>query len=348
MNQSSVFFIILWCLLLITIFSVLFRILPGEKWQFMAALPIRKKASGRFESKNITWYGFFTATSIVYAVILMFLFATSCDINAEQISVFCATILAIAIPSAKLIAAIVEKRKGTITIGGAAFAALLFAPPAAYAINMFNERTGASGILLSSMAIAYIAGEGFGRLACLSFGCCYGKKITECGYTAQKIFANLYFTFNGALKKSSYDGKSNGKKLIPIQGITAIFLSSAAVTSSILFFSNHMKASFLTAICCGFGWRFLSEFLRSDHRGSSQITHYQWMSILAVIYCIAVSFLIGFDSSNYPDLSKSLPVLSDVKFILVMQFLWLFAFLYTGVSTVTKSEIQFYLDKKRN
>ena len=43
-------------------------------------------------------------------------------------------------------------------------------------------------IVLAALAIGYILGEGLGRLACLSFGCCYGKPLDQCGKVVSILF----------------------------------------------------------------------------------------------------------------------------------------------------------------
>ena len=41
---------------------------------------------------------------------------------------------------------------------------------------------------LAALAVGYAFGEGIGRLACISYGCCYGKPLRTCGPRVKKIF----------------------------------------------------------------------------------------------------------------------------------------------------------------
>jgi hypothetical protein len=346
MTTSVVLFLAVWGMILAAAFSIFFRILPNEKWQFIASIPVVKNKNGIFESVNLTWYGFFTSSSIVYSVLIFTVLALSGGAEILQIAVFVGAILAVAVPSAKIIAAMVEKRSGTITIGGAAFVAIIVAPFLTVLLPYFGDGRPVSGLMLSSISTAYAAGEGFGRLACLSFGCCYGKRLDSCSRIAQMLFSKFNFRFYGGLKKASYENCLEGVRLLPVQGITAILLSVTALASAALIFSGHYKAAFLLSACATFGWRFLSEFLRSDDRGGLKISAYQIMSIAAVFYCVAVSFFLRFGGNGGTNLKTVVPVITDFRFVISMQMLWISGFLYTGISSVTKSHIEFIREKR--
>jgi hypothetical protein len=346
MTTSAVLFLTAWGMILAAAFSIFFRILPNEKWQFIASIPVAKNKNGIFESINLTWYGFFTSSSIVYSVLIFTVLALSGGAEIQQITVFVVAILAVAVPSAKIIAAMVEKRSGTITIGGAAFAAIIVAPFITMLLPYFGDGRPVSGLMLSSISTAYAAGEGFGRLACLSFGCCYGKRMDSCNRIAQMLFSKFNFRFYGGLKKASYEDCLEGVRLLPVQGITAVLLSVTAIASASLIFSGHYKAAFLFSVCVTFGWRLLSEFLRADFRGASKISAYQIMSLTAIIYSIAVSSVVWFGGSGSTYMSMVVPVMTDIRFILTMQMLWLLGFIYTGISSVTKSRIEFISDRR--
>jgi prolipoprotein diacylglyceryltransferase len=83
------------------------------------------------------------------------------------------------VPSSKLMARIVERKKHTSTIGGASFVGLLLAPWIIQGTQVVCLSTGAGQVsvmvVLAAVMICYTLGEGLGRLACISFGCCYGK-----------------------------------------------------------------------------------------------------------------------------------------------------------------------------
>ncbi len=56
---------------------------------------------------------------------------------------------------------------------------------------------------LAAVMIAYAFGEGLGRLACISFGCCYGVALRE-AHPSRDVFsiAGTLF-FSGSMKKIS-------------------------------------------------------------------------------------------------------------------------------------------------
>ena len=57
---------------------------------------------------------------------------------------------------------------------------------------------------MGAIFIAYAFGEGIGRLACISFGCCYGKPLSECNPLIERIFQRWNFAFQGKTKKIAY------------------------------------------------------------------------------------------------------------------------------------------------
>src|SRR3989344_2259835 len=48
-----------------------FRVLPRERWQFIATLPLVKDADGHWRGVNLTYYGFFSAVAYVVAVVAL-------------------------------------------------------------------------------------------------------------------------------------------------------------------------------------------------------------------------------------------------------------------------------------
>ena len=54
------------------------------------------------------------------------------------------------------------------------------------------------------MAIAYVLGESIGRLACLSFGCCYGMPLRDAKPPVARLFKNHNLVIGGSTKKAAY------------------------------------------------------------------------------------------------------------------------------------------------
>src|SRR5262244_4398644 len=172
----------LFMLAIVAFFAVLFywgfRKLPAEGWQIMAAVPFKRDDDGSWRGVNLTYYGLFNATACAFscATILVLMGAINVPLIAT-LSVSSALLL-VCVPAAKIMARVVEGKRFTFTVGGASFVGILLLP---WIIQAFNSLAGPFlGVnvpvvqMLAGTAIAYAFGEAFGRLACISFGCCYG------------------------------------------------------------------------------------------------------------------------------------------------------------------------------
>lgn len=141
-------------------------------------------------------------------------------------------VLAGCIPSARLMAMLVEKKWHTFTIGGVSFVGILLAP---WSIQLTNTILHSSEPrlplipVLAAMVIAYTQGEGLGRLGCISYGCCYGKPLKECNKILQLLFNRANFIFYGSTKKVVYQAQLAGEKLIPIQTVTCVLYTLGGV-----------------------------------------------------------------------------------------------------------------------
>ena len=60
------------------------------------------------------------------------------------------------------------------------------------------------------------------RLACISFGCCYGKPVTDLSPFFQKLMKRFCFVYYGATKKISYADGLDGKRIVPVPAFTAL------------------------------------------------------------------------------------------------------------------------------
>ncbi|HPW51372.1 MAG TPA: prolipoprotein diacylglyceryl transferase [Spirochaetota bacterium] len=346
--NSNFYFLISLSAFLAAVLTAGFIFLPRERFQFLAAIPLLKnKKSGHFHSRNLTWYGLITAFSVAVSTAFFCTLASAYGFKLLTCLIFAGSILAIALPASKIIAFIVEKRKGTITVGGAAFAAVTAAPFSAYAALKISGDGNIESILplLAAIGCSYLIGEGIGRLSCLSFGCCYGKPLKKYSKPVKALLSPFAVRFYGNLKKASYESGYEGKKLFPIQNITAVIYSVSALVSAWIFLAGHFKISFLLSIITAFAWRIISEFFRADFRGFGKISSYQVMSFLSVIICAAAAYFLPSPDVITVNVSNGLIIFSDVIFVIVLQFLFAAVFLYTGISSVTASEIHFYRKK---
>ena len=346
--NSNYYFLAAIGIFLALILTAGFTFLPGERFQFIASVPSGKRKKDYSSGKNLTWYGLITAFSVTASSALFCTLASSYGFALKTCLLFIGSILLIALPASKIIAFIVEKRKGTITVGGAAFAAIAVSPAAAYLALKLSADGNSESImpLLAAIGCSYLIGEGIGRLSCLSFGCCYGKPLKKYNGFIRKILSPFAVRFYGKLKKASYESGYEAKKLFPIQNITAVIYSASAVFSAWLFFTGEFRISFLFSIITAFAWRIISEFFRADFRGTGKISAYQIMSFLSIAICIAAAYFLPSPGIIFINAMDGLQIFSNVLFVIILQFLFVAVFLFTGISSVTASKIYFFRKNK--
>jgi prolipoprotein diacylglyceryltransferase len=88
--------------------------------------------------------------------------------------------------------------------------------------------------VMAALATAYALGEGVGRLACISFGCCYGKPMDQVHPLLRRLFARHAFVFTGPTKKIAYADGLDGREIFPIQAVTATLYCAAALAGAYL------------------------------------------------------------------------------------------------------------------
>jgi prolipoprotein diacylglyceryltransferase len=341
------FFLSALAAILVSLFLWAFRKLPGESWQIMAAVPVHKDADGRWSGLNLTWYGFFSACAYVMAAAVYVILTTSAGIERPAAFFVLAAVLLVCAPSAKILARLIEKKSYTFTVGGAAFVGILIAP---FVTRFVGASTGLSLPVLpvmAAIAVAYAFGEGLGRLACVSFGCCYGRPLSSLSPATRRLLGYWAFTFTGKTKKIAYEGGLDGQKVVPVQAFSAVINSAAGLAGAILFLLSQFGAAFLLTVVVTQGWRFLSEFLRADFRGHARISVYQKMNVAAVLYTMALVALAPGADLAAVELEAGLQALWDPAMILFLQCLWVIFFLYTGCSKVTGSTLDFFVHRDR-
>ena len=172
------------------------RTLPGERWQMLAAVPVAKAPDGSWRGVNLTFYGFFSATGTAFGFAIMLLLLASIGIPARVAALLALLMLMVCVPASRLIAGLVEHKRNTFTIAGAAFVASLVFPLLVVALQPLAAKLLHHEVavlpVLATVAIAYALGESIGRLACLSFGCCYGMPLCD----AKPVIARLFQQHN--------------------------------------------------------------------------------------------------------------------------------------------------------
>jgi hypothetical protein len=327
-----------------------FKALPAEKWQFIAAVPTRKLGGGLWSGMNLTYYGFFSATAYLVAVALLCVLLGAIGISAMTIFIMTMMMLIPCVPASRLTARWVEKKKYTFSVQGASFVGIIIAPWMVYAVNHWMAGYLAYRldilVILSAVVISYSIGEGLGRLACISFGCCYGKPVHSLSPLMRKVFNRLYFVFRGSTKKIVYAEGLEGSPILPVQAITAIVLCATGIVGSYLFLKGYYAASFLGVVTLTQIWRFASEFVRADHRGKRKISAYQIMGLITILYCLGIILFFPMASTPVHNILDGFSVLWHPAVILFLQALWVVIFVYTGRSRVTSAYVSFRVVKE--
>ncbi len=326
-----------------------FTRLPGERWQIMAAVP-RIKAGHHWTATNLTWYGFLFAGACAVGVALLFILLGALGIPCLTTIVLCLVMFGVCLPGAKIVARLVERKKHTLTVGGAILLGILIFPAVLWLLNrilpehLIVHTTVIT--VLSALAITYTFGEGLGRLACISFGCCYGKPIDNLPAWLHRMFAQLNFTFRGPTKKIAYAHGLDGVKVVPVQAITAVIYALAGLGGVWLFLDGHYTAALLLTLLVTQAWRVASEFLRVDYRGGGIFPSYQIMAVITAIAAIGMS--VYYQAADLrPLIMTGLTSLWDPLTLLFLQGLWLAVFLSVGRSSVTGAQVTFHVVHER-
>ncbi len=324
-----------------------FRVLPQERWQMLAAVPLRKNEQGGWHGLNLTSYGFLLATATAIAALFGLILLESTNSYLPGVMAVFLLIFGVSLPASKVLARLVEKKLHTFTVGGAFFCGLLFAPLAIVIVNLVLSAVHAPElqllVVLAALAISFVLGEGLGRLACISYGCCYGKPLKECRWLTRKLFDHFSFVFTGATQKAVYDGGLAGEKLLPIQAITSLFYTLTALFSTSLFLRGHYGAAFLVSLFVSQLWRFFSETMRSDFRGLGRISVYQKMSLLALPFVLVIILLVPTTAGPLPSIIKGLTICLQPIPMISLQLLWILLFFIYGRSTATSSTVSFFV-----
>jgi prolipoprotein diacylglyceryltransferase len=327
-----------------------FRCLPDRQWQVWATLPTYNRSSESWQGTNLTWYGVLTASANLAALAVMFCLLGSLGISRGAMLALACLLLAGCLPAARWVARLVEGKRHTFTVGGAVFVGFVLAPWIVVGLNAWLPDLVGRPLpvvpTLAALAVGYAFGEGIGRLACISYGCCYGKPLRNCGSLTGKIFRRCHFVFNGETKKIAYASGLEGEQVVPVQALTAVLYCLTGLVSTALFLSGYYGSAFLLASLVTQGWRVFSETLRADHRGGGNLSAYQIMGLLLLPY--AAWLTIQFPAvTAAADLSVGLAALWHPAVLLALQAGWLAMFILFGRSEVTGANLFFFVRHDR-
>lgn len=328
-----------------------FRTLPGEGWQIIASVPRFEYAPGVWQGVNLTYYGLLIAFSTVLAVAEVLVLLAAVGADPSKILALAGLILLVSVPASRLVARVVEKKRHTFTVAGANFVAILITPAIVWIVAAVRGPEFYSGIpllpALAAMTIAYSIGEGTGRLACISFGCCYGKALSEIHPVLRKIIGRYSFVFRGKTKKIAYEASLDEKEVVPIQAMTSVCYVGVGLLGMLLYLNSWYVSAFTVTLVTTQVWRAFSEFLRADYRGNGKLSAYQLMALATASFGPFIPLIAPAEQVPGPDLKTGLVALADPLIILVLLCLGAGVFLYMGRSTVTASTISFHVVKDR-
>ena len=318
-----------------------FRNLPHERWQFLAAAPTVKIARGRFAGVNFTFYGFFAATAQAAGAALFVVLLAAVGVPASRalltivaLALFCCVV-------AHLMVRLVEGARHGFTVGGAAFAGALVAWPVARLVEGVLPQDVPLPLLplFAALGVAYTLGESLGRLACISFGCCYGKPWSEVR-GLWRLADRFAFRFTGATRKAVFAGQLEGVPVVPIQAISAVVLGALCLVSTALFLNGRFTAALLVAVAGSQLWRAIAETVRNDYQSRGKSTPYQRFAAGTAALALLAAWLIP-SAVLAPDLAAGLASLWNPLPLLTLELLWLAVFFLMGRSTQTRSALQF-------
>lgn len=324
-----------------------FRALPREEWQFLAAAPTKRLSSRMWDGRNLTFYGFFNALAQLVALLFFALLASSVGIPVLMSLATILLLMSVSMPASRLLARLIEKKPNTATVSGGFFAGVVFAPAAVWVGSLATGADVAvsSAPMYAAMAIAYAFGEGTGRLACLSFGCCYGRPLSDNPRSLDRFIRPLGLVFTGKTKKISYASGWEGKLVWPVQAVTSVINSATGLLGVCLFLSGRYRSAMVVTIAITQLWRLVSEFFRGDYRGEQKFSFYQIFSVLSVLFIFLAGSLLP-PSETSADLKAGFASLWNLPLILFLQGWTLFVFWHSGRSSVTGATLSFHVRKE--
>jgi prolipoprotein diacylglyceryltransferase len=341
----------LMALCLAVLFIWAFQVLPREHWQILAVLPRQRETDDTWRGTNLTFYGLFNGLGLAVAVAVAIFLPGSVGLPLSHLAWCILAVLAATVPASKIINRLVEGHWHGFTIGGASFVGMVAGPWIVWGLSRLTLTTEGGALatlyVMGAMAPAYALGEGIGRLACISFGCCYGRPLADCPAWLWNLFSRRTVAFDGPLKKASYAHGLEGQRLIPVQAMTATVSSVAGLAGVAFFLCGRPLLAYVLPVMVTQVWRFVSEFLRADYRGAGRITAYQAMALVGAGYTAVLGLYWPATPPLSPDVARGLAVLWTPGAILLVEGIAVFVAIRMGLSTVTTARVHFDLQRDR-
>ncbi len=330
------------------VFRWAFRRLPEEGWQIAFAIPLRTRSEDgiTWSAINITFYGVISAVAYALAVAVYLFLVAAYRQPLLPALMFATLLLLVGIPASKWVARWVERVPGH-TIGGAVFAVILATAPAILLTKTLSASVGLPSfqpvVLIAAASVAYALGESIGRLACLSFGCCYGRPIESCTSLQKALYSRFTETYRGRFKKIAYAGGLHDREVVAIQSIACVVLFAIFLASLWFFWSGRLAASIVIALGGSQLWRLYSEQLRADYRGRDGFTLYQGMALIGAVASIVFAWRFAMPSLAPASAREGWLTVAQLEVLVCCQVLAVFIVAFMGRSTVTSSRLEMRL-----
>src|SRR5262245_24679032 len=165
---SSEAFVLALVELLVSLTNWALKLLPVERWQFLASVPIVKDSSGSWHGLNFTYYGLLTANALVFGVGLLIVLLGSLHVSTTVTLTLIIAVLLPCLPAAKWVARLVEGKPCTSTVAGALFVGIFITPAVVHCFNLVLPEIGLLTIplvpVLAAVLIAFDFVQGLRRL----------------------------------------------------------------------------------------------------------------------------------------------------------------------------------------
>ncbi len=341
--------LLLLCLIAWPIFRWGFRNLPGEGWQIAWVIPARNPSGDglSWPAVNITFYGVISALAYAVAAFAYLFLMAAFGQSLVGASVYAGILLAIGVPASKWVNRVVEGQAGH-TIGGAVFTVIASALPALWltqwCVGLVGEVRLDGLIAVTCASASYVLGESIGRLACLSFGCCYGKPISQCTSLQRALYGPSATVYRGRMKKIAYASNLDGEPVVAVQSIACVLLFALFVVVVWLLWRGHAPFALVAAISGSQLWRAYSETLRADFRGRDGFTVYQGMALIGAMLAPVYAWLLPSSAAPLvPQAALGWKSVLTVEVLLACQLLGLGILAFMGRSYITSARLDFQL-----
>jgi hypothetical protein len=317
-----------------------FRHLPEERWQIFAVLPVARDGEG-WQGVNITYYGVISALAYSVSISLFVFLCGAANQPSLLVLLFVAALLSVAIPASKWIAYWIEGSRATFTVGGALFVTAISAPVLFHLVNAAGSLFAIGSLHAPSVVAAATLSY------CLSFGCCYGKRLNEAGPIELLLYGGSATTYRGQLKKISYASNLESIPVIAVQSIASVVLFALFLSGLWLFWLQHFSLALIVTLVGSQLWRLYSETLRADYRGDAKFTAYQKMAVVTMLLTLAVSATLPTVTPVSLNAQRGFDALFRVDVLLYLQIIFVAIVYFMGRSTVTGAHLQMRLFRDR-